>query len=484
MQDQLFRVSADREEDMIGAATSEAVVVQGQAVEKLIADHEFACAWTELHSHCPWATPCQSWAFANIWLSVYADQYEPLFVVQHDHVGRLIGLLPLAVERTSGRVFHVGATQAEYQVWLARESSGDSFMEAACDALHAAVPGRTITLKYLPAGTPLSWTRGRSRGHFRTVLETRRRPLMSLGEGNTVEQSLRKKSNRSRINRLNRRAPLALERLRDRPSLDALIDRIADFCDLRQGAVNETLPFRDDPFKKEFHLRMMEEPGLLHASALMSGDDLVAANLGLDSGSFVTVGVLVHSPFMAEHSPGKMLMLLLAQQLRNEGYSELDLTPGADPYKERFADHGEEVNILSVHLDLKSYLRHATLARAKRHVKRLPPAWQDTARNLLVHRSRLTPRAIAGRALAAIRRVPHDEPVLAAATDESLLRRDCVSDILSYRPSGAALPTRTQFLRMAADRYEDGQHSLSYAQDGILMDCRWIEREHPADGGP
>jgi RimJ/RimL family protein N-acetyltransferase len=62
----------------------------------------------------------------------------------------------------------------------------------------------------------------------------------------------------------------------------------------------------------------------------------------------VSVGVLAHSPFFAAHSPGKLLMMFLTQQLAREGVAALDLTPGGDQWKERFADRHEVVRKLTI----------------------------------------------------------------------------------------------------------------------------------------
>src|SRR5690349_14376969 len=104
-------------------------VVRGAEARALLRDPEFQRAWSTLAATCIWGTPCQTWAFADAWLSAYATRYDPLLIIQKDQAG-LAGLLPLAIEKPSGSIVHVGAHQAEYQVWLATEENANRFIES------------------------------------------------------------------------------------------------------------------------------------------------------------------------------------------------------------------------------------------------------------------------------------------------------------------------------------------------------------------
>jgi hypothetical protein len=63
----------------------------------------------------------------------------------------------------------------------------------------------------------------------------------------------------------------------------------------------------------------------------------------------VHLAILCHSPFHARHSPGKLHVLKLGAELANEGFEALDLTPGGDAWKERFANTHDTVYELLVH---------------------------------------------------------------------------------------------------------------------------------------
>ncbi|WP_170151473.1 GNAT family N-acetyltransferase [Microvirga subterranea] len=406
-------------------------------------------------------------------------------LIQKDQAG-LVGLLPLAIEKPSGLIVHVGAHQAEYQVWLATEENANSFIESALDALAAAYPGRRLELQYLPPGSPVGWCEPSRRWGKRALLQEKKLPLLALGPGSAVEESLRKKSNKSRINRLRKLGPLELIRIQTREQLSAVIDTIADYCDFRQGAINSTLPFRDDPFKKEFCLRLIERPETTHASVLMLGNKIVAANIGLLNRASVSLGIVVHSPFLAEHSPGKILILLLAQELGKQGFSDLDLTPGGDLYKDRSADHYDTVYIVRLFFSrsnyvleaIKAYLRSAAIQKLKRTNPAIAAHLKAVSRNGF--RS-LFARTISTPLRAGVKqRKPISYKLSAEQARQysscSAFRKNCISDLLCYEPITRRDRSKAEFLLDAARNLEAGAQAYTLVEDGVLLHCGWTSR--------
>lgn len=468
-------------------------MVHGANAKALLRDPEFQRAWSALAAACIWGTSCQTWAFANAWLSAYAVRYEPLLVIQTDQAG-LKGLLPLAIERSSGSIVHVGAHQAEYQVWLATEENADSFIQSALDVLAAAYPGRRLELQYLPPGSPIGWCEPSSYWGKKALLQEKKLPLLALGPDSAVEESLKKKSNKSRINRLKKIGPLTLVRIQTREQLSAVIDTIADYCDFRQGAINSTLPFRDDPFKKEFCLRLMEHPETTHASVLMSGDRVVAANIGLLNRTSVSLGIVVHSPFLAEHSPGKILILLLAQELGKQGFSNLDLTPGGDLYKDRSADHYDTVYVLRLFFDRGNYVVEAIKARlrsaATQRLRKANPAivsqlrsvYQNGFRDLLARKVSTSLRAGLKQQKPRSCKIPVEQA--RQYSSYSAFRINCISDLLCYEPATRRDRSKAEFLLNAARNLEAGAQAYTLAEDGVLLHCGWISRLGTGSGEP
>lgn len=318
---------------------------EGDSAFELLSEEAFGRQWDSLHAACPWATALQTRAYADIWYSVYAPVHEPLFAFALNETGELTGLLALGRHRSTGALVHVGAHQAEYQVWLSDAEVGDAFIEATLDRLALRFPGGRLTLRWLPSGAPLAWLEPTRPWAARTRFEAFPRPLMTVGAGSAVEPSLRKKNNKHRLNRLRELGPVRLEVLRSRAEIEPIFDQLVDFCEFRNGARYECLPFHDDPYKREFYLQLVDAPAITHASVLWAGNTILAANIGGREDTSVQLGLITQSPFVSKYSPGVLLFLLLGRELGCAGFQDLDLTPSDDlKYKERFADHFDTVH--------------------------------------------------------------------------------------------------------------------------------------------
>jgi CelD/BcsL family acetyltransferase involved in cellulose biosynthesis len=464
---------------------------RGESYFHLQSDPAFRQKWDSLYSACPWATVFQSQAFAQIWYSTYAADFEPLLVYALDTASDLAGLLALAMNRKTGELVHVGAHQAEYHVWLSAADQGDSFIEAAFDFLADRFPGGRLHLLFLPPGAPMGWLNEPRRWAGRARLRSLPRPLMAVGAGSRVEESLRKKSNKSRINRLQHLlGPLNLEVLESREALDPLLDLIANLCDFRSGAFYECLPFRDDPLKREFYLRLVDSPGIAHASLLRAGTEIVAAHIGARSGASVQIGVIAQSPVYSEHSPGKLLLLLLGRELGAGGFQYLDLTPGGD-YKDRFATDSDVAHAGYV------YFRRgdARLHDLRRRASELAKAWlvrmrikPETARRRFRRIARIVrtnkPHVLAFKLLRWVaRRACSEDELLfyqmdsraAAGMDrDARFRLDSLADLLLYEQATPADRTKFEFLRDAYARLESGGHAYTVTDGNRLMHYSWL----------
>lgn len=318
-------------------------LIEGSEAQTLLADPGFAEAWLALHVACPWASVFQHPDFAACWFASYGSRYAPLLTAGYDDAGRLAGLFALAIDSASGSPVHVGAHQAEYQVWLARdEESSHLFVARSLALLKQRFPNGALRLRYLPAQAPVASLR-QGKHALGCQWRMHRQPLIRLDDHEGLEARLRKKSNKSRVKRLERAAgaPLVAEDAATAEELAVWIDRIAGDYDHRQNLANGVRPFADDPAKRQFHLDLAKA-GLLHGFLFRAGKNLAAAILSMRDGDRLVVAVFAHSPALDEHSPGKFAMYRLALGAGQQGYSTIDLTPGGD-WKDRFATHAGEV---------------------------------------------------------------------------------------------------------------------------------------------
>jgi len=467
-------------------------VVRGAHAHCLLADGAFAAEWAALAGECPWATAFQSPAFAREWYSIYRQPFEPVLVVSRDAAGRLNGLLTLALCRADGKLVAAGSHQAEYQGWLCLPELGSAFPREAFDLLRSEFPSTSLRLRYLPAKVPLGFLSEPLQSKM-TLVKACRRPLMSLGDGSDVEASLRKSGNKNRLRQLKRIGSVEFKRITEPGEFANLLEEVVRYHDCRQLASHGSTPFLTDCRKKAFHLAMMTTPGLLHITVLKVGDQIASVHLNIIRSKEVQLFLIAHSPMLARFSPGKLHILFLAQMLRQEGYEQLDLTPGGDAYKERFANAADEVHTLTV-LPSPARRMQGVVAAQIEHATRnaleaasIDPAglrslaWKFRDLGVPGLASRLLSFGFEwARSLSETRIYAYPAVKARALTAADGIRRDCLADLLAYRPAGSGL-SRQEFLADAMARFENGQHVYTYVEGGRLLVFGWLAEEATED---
>lgn len=458
------------------------LVVEGLAALTLIKDDAFRRSWATLHAACPWATSCQSYDFVTVWYRVYGDRYDPVIVRQTDSIDRLTGLLTLARERESGALVVAGAHQAEYHAWLATPDESDNFIKEALDLLRRDDPHGALTFKFLAPGAPTGWLDGTSPWNGRAIVRVHKRPLLAFGNGDSIAASLKKKSNKSRLNRLKRLGALNFKEISTTEEFSAIIDQIADQYDLRQGAVNGSVPFGDDPLKKTFLLELMRCTDLLHVSVLTLDDVPVAAVIANREKDLVSVGVFSHSPFQAKHSPGKFHLLFLGSLLAEQGFTALDLTPGGD-WKDRFATTFDDVLEVALHFNPATAQRARKILKIEAVASRLCRAIgvkPDTVRSLPGKLRRLSVAKVIKQARRRIwssqnfRLYAYDMKMAAPISAKPVMSVNRLGTLLRFKPS-EDWQTRDLFLSQALYRLEAGDRVYSMVKADRLLHYGWLE---------
>jgi RimJ/RimL family protein N-acetyltransferase len=194
------------------------------------------------------------------------------------------------------------------------------------------------------------------------------------------------------------------------------------------------------------------------------------------------LGMLVHSPFLAEHSPGKLHIMQLSEYLLNEGKHVLDLTPGKDPWKERFANEHDEVAEATVYRSAwarkRDHTRHALLHWGKRGLARagITPA---NVRSTLAMSRRARPSAVIRKMrnwvyLDREFRVYRGDRTLAEGyARDARICCNSLADLLLFEP-GEPWQTRDAFLSNALARLERGELAYSVRIDNRLAHCGWM----------
>lgn len=445
---------------------------------QLIASPQFQTQWRDLATKCSWATALQSPEFVCSWYQCYGELYRPLILARYAPGEQLDGLMALGVGRAGGKLTVAGSHQAEYQVWLAL--TGEQTFVIDCLEKLRQLGFRSLSFTYLPPGTPLGWLKNgwSNASTFRSV----QRPLLTVDNIDAVRESLAKKKNRRRLEKLQESGPLSFLELHAPQELDAYYDDIIDFYDFRMGAVNGTCPFREDPRKRAFY-RMLMAQNLLHVTVMKIGERLVASHIGVRNKNDVVLGIVGHSPFEAAHSPGKLHILQLGLLLHEEGFSNLDLTPGGDPYKEDRATRYDEAHELTVFLDKKAFAGHRRSRRVQAFEKQVATILRLDKQGLSRLRSFLqNPIRRLGSLPSSLRKWIwsseemrfYRAEVNAVGSADSEIRRDNLRDLLCYEPAEPNSRSKQEFLSDSLTAIESGVHSYSHTRNDRLESCAWL----------
>lgn len=295
--------------------------------------------WDRLWAECPWSTAFQSHSFFDTWTRHYGDTWSPLLVLAYRLDGSLAGLMPLAMR--NGVIVGVGAHQAEYQGWISSPQESGTFIVGALGALTSQIRYRVLRLRYLPIGFH-SEAIDQLRADHRAILFKHRAPILPTG-ASIADGVLKKPSNRSKLNRLQRLGNVEF-RVLDAQGFIAALNSFAVMYDLRHGALHGVRPFSEDSKKRDFHIDWFRvAPEQLHASCIYLDGHLISALLLVRSFARAHLAISAYCPQHSQYSPGKLNIYLAAQVLKEVGIDEIDLTPGGDSWKARFGRGESEV---------------------------------------------------------------------------------------------------------------------------------------------
>jgi CelD/BcsL family acetyltransferase involved in cellulose biosynthesis len=332
----------------------------------MLKDEGFRARWHRLYQECPWATAAQSPAFVRSWYDAYKDQFKPLLVCDFSTSHDLIGILPLALD-WSGHAVLPGGRQAEYKSWLALPSNGRSFLEASLQLLSRQTQIGSLSFQYLPVGAPVEGVGLSSPFLWKGEVQTHQRPIVRLADAGEVTRYICQKTNKTiqnSWNRLKRMGNVRLEQIRHVDELLPIFDQLIAWYEVRQEMAHGKRPFQADKNKKAWHLSLLKD-GLLHITLLKTSQEVVSAIFGLSDGKTYSLMMSMFAPNYARLSPVALHHLLLVERLHAEGYSILDLTPGPDSFKERFAGAYEDVRALSVYFKRREWIKAKVLQQSE-----------------------------------------------------------------------------------------------------------------------
>jgi CelD/BcsL family acetyltransferase involved in cellulose biosynthesis len=417
-----------------------------------------------------------------LWYRHYRDTYQPVILESKAANGELVGLWLLAFNPSTRDLVHAGANQAEYHAWLASPRHQTEFLSAAWTELGRQLPFRTLRFRYLPTRSLVDSLRNVA--SIRSCMSARAwpKPVLRL-DPDEVRATLALKKNKTRFTRIRKLGALEFRRIRTSSELGEVFNDIIAYYDLRQGAVNDATPFGSDPARRPFHLALLDlAPDMMHVTVTLLNGRVIAAFLGLITGKIFHLEILAHSPLVAKHSPGKLHVMLLSELLVSEGIEALDLTPGGDPWKERFATTHEEAADVTLYRSGRA--RRAAesagfvLEWGKRiaargglrpqHVRRTWGAMQPASAVSAGRRVRAWIRSTRE-----VRVYRCDRPLASSLPHDPRVLRNSIADLVRAGSGRSRRPTRADLLAIL-DRLEHGESSFTITIDGRVAHSAWL----------
>lgn len=335
-------------------------IVKDENVLELLNDKVFVSQWEELAIQSDHATVIQEPPFVITWYRQYTNRYQPILILGFDKKNILIGLIPLAYSLKGHYLTHAGDGQAEYHGWLCKESEDHDFMIQALIAIKSSFKIRKWLWRSLPPGSRigcLSSSELKKEQIFISITEEDS-PVLDLNDISKIERIKKNKSTQNQLNRYKKRNGFCIERITSREKAEKIFDVLSKQCDIRQMASHRTTPFANDGNKKKFYLERLNFPENNHFTVLWSDKTPVAFHFGACDSKTVYNGLSAYNPVEEKNSPGRILIIKLAELLREEGFQYFDLTPGGDKYKEKYSSFNQKIYTISIFFFRKEKIIH------------------------------------------------------------------------------------------------------------------------------
>lgn len=468
-------------------------LVTGDAVITLLCTNGgFQQSWDLLFDACPWATVFQKRSFIAAWYQAHRNEHCPVLVKLTEQ-GQLKGILAMVIMDTpangnpgtikGGRITAAGHYDGLYQTWLATPANGDAFISKALTEIMKQFPAHTITLRFIPPGTPMNWLEKDPKWQQYCIVQSHARPLINLKTAQEEKTFQRKKHFKHKMNRLKRLGEVELETITDLQRFETALNEMAIMYDFRQSALFNKNPFGESPEKKEFLIELFRLQ-LLHVTVLKVNETIIAGIIAVGEKDWMYLaGLSCHSPVYARlYSPGLLQFIMLAQQLATEGFTYFDLTPGYDAYKEDLANEHDEV--LELVISSKKAFRLKRRMRKWVHSRLI--AWGKRPMSVELSMKFYTylakHRTPASLIKQVFKRIGKKEKLqrfwlqnyALISGDRISLKKDDILDLRQFTTTKRSALTRWEFLSDAVYRLERGQHCYTWVENNCLMACVWF----------
>ena len=338
--------------NLVSPADSIAVVVlKGWSeVEDALRQGAVEKCWENLLSQDSVATFYQTPLWCLTWYRCYQDAYEPLLLLGGAK-DRLLGLAPLARERSTGRILFAGDGMADYRDFVCHDTHREQITEKFLGHIMALSGGSCFVLGHTQPDSETTKIAARwaLQNGCRTIGRTHPCWRFRCDSVSDVENLYKKKTIRQAFSFYKRQGSLDFRRLRTVEEWASIKEAYyAQHC-LRQAAADREESFEDSR-KQDLYSQLFESLSPdVHLSGLWLGERPIAFSFSFTHRGVLYYGAPSFDILETKHSPGMLHLIEMIKHCHQERYREVDLTLGSSSFKGRIGTRCVELPTLYVY---------------------------------------------------------------------------------------------------------------------------------------
>ncbi len=341
--------------------------------------------WEDLLAADPTGTLFQGPVWCLEWYRAYHERYQPrmLVVMCGDS---LVGLVPLAVERATGKLVFACGIMSDYRDVLALPQHKQTVVSELLQFYCAGKFPDPLRLgPMLPESNTVGLARTACNGVAKAYAISRTHPGWRWWPiDNSAAEFVKKKSVRQAIKYYQGQGAVRLERIETVEAWHEFKHEFFDQHSLRQVYAGRPASFNDSMKQTFYEALIRNNPDTVHVVALRVADRIIAAHYGPIRDGVLYWGAPSFDIREFKRSPGLVLLALIMQDAERLGLRGIDLTIGVEEYKRRFSNSHAELPTVEIYGGRLPYyaqvLRDTAVTVAKMLVAKLrgPQGWDRT----------------------------------------------------------------------------------------------------------
>jgi CelD/BcsL family acetyltransferase involved in cellulose biosynthesis/GNAT superfamily N-acetyltransferase len=309
-------------------------IFRGLAEVEEVFHHGVLNQWADLMELDPWSTPFQGPQWAMSWYRNY-NTFDPL-IIALTHDLQLAGIVPLAIEKATGRLAFCGDLMADYKDVVALPGCRRRVLSEFLNVFRSEFKRGIFSFgSTLPESDSVALLTTLAKGAGVRFIMRQFYGWRWLA-GESKEDPAKKKSVRYPLNYYRRNGELEGRLVTRREDWDALKDEFYNQHSLRQLYGGRPVSF-DSPQKRAFYDDLFGQP-CGHFTVLEFNGRLIAAHFGCLWHRVLLWGAPSFDIREKQYSPNLVVLVLGMQNREAWGFPEgVDLTVGGGEMKQRFS---------------------------------------------------------------------------------------------------------------------------------------------------